>query len=494
MEFRPQLVNLLDYTARMATLGERAVFRLAEYRGLVFHQYELQNRIGITHDLAEGEERSWLKIERLPRRDPPGVPEEVGDWMAVGRDPFKEPTVQTVRIITIPRQESEALVARGVAKPEDIEPTARKGRAASAEDRCDVVLRLENDPDSEAKIKAYLEGPWTTWAEEEKPRRETIHIYEEFFSLQQAIEVQGLERPLEIVWGVGLSRWKHPKQEIDHPLIEQLVEIDVDRLDGAIRLRPRSTEPTLSIKAYHELGVEGADILQRVARDHFKQLVLDNEFSPFSKLSFEPLLRQACTLLDVEGSYYSDHVTDIDESRLPEGGPSLVITDTWTIYARPRSANIVMQDIERLKQSVSESEPEQLPGVARRLVTAPDNTVGDISFLPEKLGTGLERKLRDTKTNLGEESEFYFPKPFNDEQVKTSKRLSREDGVVVQGPPGTCKTHTIANIICHYMATGRRVLVVSHGESALSVLRDLPLNFHPAAIRASAVDTPFGAV
>ena len=288
MEFRPQLVNLLDYTARMATLGERAVFRLAEYRGLVFHQYELQNRIG-------------------PRRDPPGVPEEVGDWMAVGRDPFKEPTVQTVRIITIPRQESEALVARGVAKPEDIEPTARKGRAASAEDRCDVVLRLENDPDSEAKIKAYLEGPWTTWAEEEKPRRETIHIYEEFFSLQQAIEVQGLERPLEIVWGVGLSRWKHPKQEIDHPLIEQLVEIDVDRLDGAIRLRPRSTEPTLSIKAYHELGVEGADILQRVARDHFKQLVLDNEFSPFSKLSFEPLLRQACTLLDVEGSYYSDH-------------------------------------------------------------------------------------------------------------------------------------------------------------------------------------------
>ena len=24
--------------------------------------------------------------------------------------------------------------------------------------------------------------------------------------------------------------------------------------------------------------------------------------------------------------------------------------------------------------------------------------------------------------------------------------------------------------------------------------RDLPLNFHPAAIRASAVDTPFGAV
>jgi len=44
--------------------------------------------------------------------------------------------------------------------------------------------------------------------------------------------------------------------------------------------------------------------------------------------------------------------------------------------------------------------------------------------------------------------------------------------VVVQGPPGTGKTHTIANIICHYLATGKRVLVTSKGEAALSVLRD----------------------
>jgi superfamily II DNA or RNA helicase len=43
---------------------------------------------------------------------------------------------------------------------------------------------------------------------------------------------------------------------------------------------------------------------------------------------------------------------------------------------------------------------------------------------------------------------------------------------VVQGPPGTGKTHTIANIICRLLATGRRVLVVSHGETALRVIRD----------------------
>jgi hypothetical protein len=43
--------------------------------------------------------------------------------------------------------------------------------------------------------------------------------------------------------------------------------------------------------------------------------------------------------------------------------------------------------------------------------------------------------------------------------------------VTVQGPPGTGKSHTIANVICHYLATGRRVLVTSKGEPALEVLQ-----------------------
>jgi DNA replication protein DnaC len=67
--------------------------------------------------------------------------------------------------------------------------------------------------------------------------------------------------------------------------------------------------------------------------------------------------------------------------------------------------------------------------------------------------------------------ELYFPKPFNAEQIQVIDRLEHANGVVVQGPPGTGKTHTIANVICHYLAEGKRVLVTSKGESALTVLR-----------------------
>jgi len=54
---------------------------------------------------------------------------------------------------------------------------------------------------------------------------------------------------------------------------------------------------------------------------------------------------------------------------------------------------------------------------------------------------------------------------------------------VVQGPPGTGKTHTIANIICHYLATGRTVLVTSKGDPALSVLQgQIPEELRPLTI------------
>ena len=69
------------------------------------------------------------------------------------------------------------------------------------------------------------------------------------------------------------------------------------------------------------------------------------------------------------------------------------------------------------------------------------------------------------------EQELYFPKPFQDEQVRIVQLLDVYDGVVVQGPPGTGKTHTIANIICHYLAQGTRVLVTSMKDPALACYR-----------------------
>lgn len=76
-----------------------------------------------------------------------------------------------------------------------------------------------------------------------------------------------------------------------------------------------------------------------------------------------------------------------------------------------------------------------------------------------------------------------FPLPFNDEQFEIVKRLNEQDAVTVKGPPGTGKSHTIANLISHFVAQGKSILVVSHNAKALSVLKDkLPKSIQELAV------------
>lgn len=65
-----------------------------------------------------------------------------------------------------------------------------------------------------------------------------------------------------------------------------------------------------------------------------------------------------------------------------------------------------------------------------------------------------------------------FPLPANAEQSQIVRRLGLDSGVVVEGPPGTGKTHTIANLLSALLARGQRVLVTSEKSQALRVLRD----------------------
>ena len=62
--------------------------------------------------------------------------------------------------------------------------------------------------------------------------------------------------------------------------------------------------------------------------------------------------------------------------------------------------------------------------------------------------------------------------PANREQLSIAQQIEQYDSVIVQGPPGTGKTHTIANLMGHFLAQGKRILVTSHTKKALSVLRE----------------------
>ena len=196
--------------------------------------------------------------------------------------------------------------------------------------------------------------------------------------------------------------------------------------------------------------------------------------------SFEPILRICQSRLDPSGIYLPDHETDGVASAAT--GEHLTVSDQWVVYARRRSDNFLLADLRNLKDAVDKA-GDKLPSPTRTLVMGPSDT-GSTTWgkLGNTIGQPIETAILDEApaSPLGD---LFFPKPFNDAQVEIVRRLEQADGIVVQGPPGTGKTHTISNIICHYLATGRRVLVVSHGEPALAVLRDqLPQEIRNLAI------------
>ncbi|MDR3275097.1 MAG: AAA family ATPase [Endomicrobium sp.] len=57
-----------------------------------------------------------------------------------------------------------------------------------------------------------------------------------------------------------------------------------------------------------------------------------------------------------------------------------------------------------------------------------------------------------------------FPLLFNDEQINILSKIEKSGVVIIHGPPGTGKSHTIANLISHFLAKGKKVLVTNRKD------------------------------
>lgn len=168
---------------------------------------------------------------------------------------------------------------------------------------------------------------------------------------------------------MGVARWKVPPNELDHPIVERLVELELDDA-GAILVRPRGVDPIMALKPFAAMENPGTDLVARFAREHFAKLPAERELSPFEKDTFTPILRYACAQFDRGGHYHPDHA-QLDDRKVPHAGPQLVVTDTWVLYARPRSDNFFTSDLERLREAV---EVDQLRAEPR--YRSCDRTVG----------------------------------------------------------------------------------------------------------------------
>ncbi|OKA18930.1 AAA domain-containing protein [Pseudomonas versuta] len=469
---RARLASLIEFVKQTALMQKRPALTVSQHNTFSASEEKLRSLPGVSLDVHVGDEDEiWLRLERLHETRPPApLSPLLGVWIELKGTPQVEPALKH-------RVAREALRASGVLT----EPATLTGTPGSEEPVEDEWINLEDCLEAgeiKAQLKSYSQTAWRMWAQEEKQRRKSIELYAELFLLVQQMQGNLGDAQLELVWGMGVSTWEHPEVGVIHyPLISQLVEIDINPDSMALEVRPRVAEPRLEVDAYVAADIAGVGALDKLAKDFFKKDQAG--ISPFNPSSYDPVIRSASSLLDAQGQFLPMTIADGDRS-VPKAAEHLCVTDTWTLFARARDSNMFIEDLGRFDAGIEDL--DHLPPALQAILTEPSNVLEEV-VLPPFRGLSYVSGTQGTDAAASKVHELYFPKPYNDEQVQIIQLLEVHDGVVVQGPPGTGKTHTIANVISHYLANGKRVLVTSMKDPALAVLQDkLPEDIRPLAI------------
>ncbi len=436
-EAAAKVLDLLTYIEQAEKLKAKPAFVVpTDY--FVAYQEELRGLPDLQFNLQQDGDDVWMRFPRLQEISAPEPDEVLKPWVTLPKNPEKSPELKT-ELVTM---EGKRQVGREL---------------------------LADRPDVQRLFAWYVEFHWNPWAAAERPRRKAIARYKELFTLQQTIGTEGAEAALELVWGIGYAAWKKEgyATAVKHPMLVQACEVTLNDKTFDLEVRPRDVPPRLEVDCYAEMELPGVRSLEAFWKSTLATGA--HRVNPFEDATFDGVLKAAVGHLDPSGAY-EPRVHDVS---VPLPGEKLKVTNTWVLFGRKRSADIFLEDVRRLKTKVEAA--AAIPNVIRSFVEHGDSTVRVRAEQPF-------RGLSSSDSAAGA-FELYFPMPYNDEQVSIVQKLESNDGVVVQGPPGTGKTHTIANVICHYLAQGKRVLVTAKGESALSVLQEkLPERIRPLSV------------
>lgn len=144
----------------------------------------------------------------------------------------------------------------------------------------------------------------------------------------------------------------------------------------------------------------------------------------------------------------------------PTSGDFLQLIDQAALFVAPKTSYFLRSDLEEIAAQDAGDSPSALG--------------------PLLVGAGDEAQVDFTDDRI-DSAQIYFPFPSNRAQRRVALLVEDPNTNVirVEGPPGTGKSLTIANLACHLAATGKRVLVTSQKDKALQVvdekLRELNL-------------------
>ncbi|MBN2287626.1 MAG: AAA family ATPase [Tissierellales bacterium] len=443
---KEKIIRLVEYLTALAKINSKIVWSIDEYRKILWiHTIPHEPKYCFTQVWGQEDdhdEEIWIEVKKMQEPELPKIPEKCLDWVQYKllRNTKEFPELKESIAVNIIEKDTE-----------------------TGEEHTSVqTLNILDFPDIQKTWDEYLEKNWIPWTELYNRYSAVQQVYSDLFHIYQ--EQQKLGEQYELVFCKGLLNWKTPsghdakrhiiaakaslefephlgKFTVKQAVDGDQVDIEFDMLD--IQDQPQNV---------HQLMENGRKV---IGADLWSRTDIDTVLTAITN-----------SLADSgQGEYFNKHIKPenkpLTQKPIVEFAPALIL--------RKRS----MRGLENILQSIKNQ--------IENGNTIPDEFLDLCESLSEKNGKDEKDDLNAAKNNA--DQEIYFPLLANDEQRRIIRTLDKQKGVIVQGPPGTGKSHTIANLICHLLATGKRVLVTAKTPRALQVLHDkLPVEIKPLCI------------
>ncbi len=310
----------------------------------------------------------------------------------------------------------------------------------------DTKILLENCPQVKKAFEDYLNQKWIPWAREEKQLQSVIKIYNNLYNIYNKNKYQGESYKIEL--GLGFLCAKNPKgKEVRRHIVTAPAVIDFHSVTGTIVVGPGDQSVELSL----EMNMFTESEKPRNCDDINSQLSdLGNDF--WTEKAFKDCLTSWLNNYDPNAQLTNDFNKDSvrNFSTLNIFCPAIIL--------KKRNEKAFLKFYDSIIQNIEDLDTLQS---------------SFLNILKTKVNsTKNYNKVHDSVKKVCLAGKHYFPLPANEEQKKIIDKILHNNQVVVQGPPGTGKTHSIANLICHFLAEGKKILVTSQTDRALRVLKN----------------------
>jgi very-short-patch-repair endonuclease len=425
--------------------SEAKALRLARY---------LKDFVGLrattVHDIDKYEQVLWFgDMPHEPECSSPAWNHDgdrTGPWLEVHKQKFPlQPPAPDAILSWIDQ--------RALSKPAAEMPRLRRGDGA----------RL---PPEVTGAYEHYRPIWEMWARECQRRSRIQSLYAELFRMHTQMQKQG--EILELVLGFGLLSWRRPhtaksgtanSPAILRHMVTAQVDLTFDATTGTIRLDCGPDGAGLQIEDdMLDDGLRPAPAHSAAVAEQLRALGDD----VWSRSIIMALKSWAAALHpDTEWSPDLKTATAGDTRPLVSFAPALIM--------RKRAQAGMVRIYDALISRLARDEGAVPQGWSSLVKAAGGADATPFAEAPDSTQAAPE--------------ELYFPLPANREQRRIVDVISRDHGVLVQGPPGTGKSHTIANLVCHLLASGKRVLITAETGRALKVLKEkLPEEVRPLCV------------